>query len=91
MAMILAFDVVAPRERWLVQWAGRDASVKSAERSQPLRLNRIRRVAVYHRMGDCHATMGKTTETVVRDDGGEGRTYGPGQTLHRATPCSLCV
>jgi hypothetical protein len=42
MAMILAFDVVAPRERWLVQWAGRDASVKSAERSVPLRLNRSR-------------------------------------------------
>jgi hypothetical protein len=42
MAMILAFDVVAPRERWLVQLAGLDASVKSAERSQPLRLNRSR-------------------------------------------------
>jgi hypothetical protein len=42
MAMILAFDVVAPRERWLVQLAGLDASVKSAERSQPLRFNRSR-------------------------------------------------
>jgi hypothetical protein len=32
MAMILAFDVVAPRARWLVQWAGEGASVKSDER-----------------------------------------------------------
>jgi hypothetical protein len=31
MGVILAFDIVAPRERWLVQWAGRDATVKSAE------------------------------------------------------------
>src|ERR1700733_5920248 len=42
MAVILAFDVVAPRERWLVQWAGREASVKNAERSAPLHLNRSR-------------------------------------------------
>jgi hypothetical protein len=42
MAVILAFDVVARRERWLVQWARRDASVKSAERLAPLRLNRSR-------------------------------------------------
>jgi hypothetical protein len=33
MAVILAFDVVAPWKRWLVQLAGPDASVKSAERS----------------------------------------------------------
>jgi hypothetical protein len=32
MAMILAFDVGAPRERWLVQLAGRNAGVKSARR-----------------------------------------------------------
>jgi hypothetical protein len=42
MGVILAFDIVAPRERWLVQWAGRQASVKSAERSAPLGLNRSR-------------------------------------------------
>jgi hypothetical protein len=36
MAMILAFDVVAPRERWLVQWAGRDPSVKGAQAPSPL-------------------------------------------------------
>jgi len=42
MGVILAFDGVAPRERWLVQWAGRDASVKRAERSAPLRPNRSR-------------------------------------------------
>jgi len=32
MAMILAFDVGAPGERWLVQLAGRNAGVKSARR-----------------------------------------------------------
>jgi hypothetical protein len=56
MAMILAFNVVAPRERWLVQWAGRDASVKSAECSQSLPSTEVAYPAVYHRIGDCHAT-----------------------------------
>jgi hypothetical protein len=31
MAMILAFDIVAPRERWLVQWAVRGEDVKAAK------------------------------------------------------------
>ena len=57
MAVILAFDVVAPRSRWLVQWAGRDAGVKSAKRrARECASTEAVRAAVYHRMGDCHAT-----------------------------------
>jgi len=35
---------------------GRQRQERQMSRSSPLRLNRIRLCAIYHRTGDCHAT-----------------------------------
>ena len=58
MAVILAFDVVALRSRALVQLSEQDAGAKSANIALGcFASTEVAHSAVYHRMGDCHATQ----------------------------------
>jgi hypothetical protein len=58
MVVVLALDFVALRSRGHVQWSGRGAGVKSAKRRAHCCFASTEGAyaAVYHRMGDCHAT-----------------------------------
>jgi len=56
MAMILAFDGVALRERWFVQWPDGTRASRAPSARRRFASTEVADAALYHRTGDCHAT-----------------------------------